>query len=413
MQRDLTDAWLRSLALPATGRVEVWDKRVRGLVLRITPNGTFTWSARARTTDGKRTRPKLGTWPAVGISEARRRALATVADIQRGGDPVADRRTLQVTRLARADLPTVASRLADWQAAKASAWSARYRSEVERVCNREIVPILGNRPLIETTRANWTDVITAVGRRAPGVGAMLYRTCAAFLNHAEAHGWIPLPLLPRKGASIIAPQVAARERTLTDAELRTIWLAADELKPKPRAFVHLLAMTAAREMEVADIATGELDLDAGLWSIPGARTKNGRGIVLPLHPMLVAELHAVWPEHGDRAGPAWKLLGGIAGSGLRGFSPLKRRVDALTGITAWRWHDLRRSARTGLTRMGVSRDHAEAVLNHVSGRSALERTYDRHNFADEVLAALSQWQAHVAALVIDAPKAEVVALRRA
>jgi integrase len=362
MQRDLTDAWLRTLAPPAAGRLEVWDKRVRGLVLRVTPNGTFTWSARARTANGKRTRPKLGTWPAVGISEARRRALATVADIQRGADPVADRRALQVTRLARADLPTVGSRLADWQSAKASAWSDRYRREVERLCNREVVPILGKRPLIETTRANWTDIITAVGRRAPGVSAMLYRTCAAFLSHAEAHGWIPLPLLPRKGASIIAPQVPARERILTDAELRCIWLAADKLRPKPRAFVHMLAMTSAREMDVADVATGELDLDAGLWSIPGTRTKNGRGIVLPLHPMLITELRAVWPEHGDRAGPAWKLLGGIAGSGLRGFAPLKRRVDMLTGLSDWRWHDLRRSARTGLTRLGVTREHAEAVL---------------------------------------------------
>ena len=53
MQRELTDAWLRTLAPPAVGRLEVWDKRVRGLVLRITPNGTFTWSARARTADRK------------------------------------------------------------------------------------------------------------------------------------------------------------------------------------------------------------------------------------------------------------------------------------------------------------------------------------------------------------------------
>ena len=102
------------------------------------------------------------------------------------------------------------------------------------------------------------------------------------------------------------------------------------------------------------------------------------------------------------------------GSGLRGFSPLKRRVDTLTGITAWRWHDLRKSTRTGLTRLGVSRDHAEAVLNHVSGRSALERTYDLHDYAPEVIAALARWQAHVAGLVTDAPMiGEVVALRRA
>ncbi|MBD0272617.1 MAG: hypothetical protein ICV73_11900 [Acetobacteraceae bacterium] len=53
-----------------------------------------------------------------------------------------------------------------------------------------------------------------------------------------------------------------------------------------------------------------------------------------------------------------------------------------------------------MTRIGVPRDHAEAAINHVSGRSALERTYDRHDYAAEVVAALTGWQAHVAELVV-------------
>jgi integrase len=280
------------------------------------------------------------------------------------------------------------------------------------VCTAEIVPPIGTRPLIETTRADWTGIIAAKHRRAPGVGSTLYRMCAAFLNHAEAHGWIAVPLLPRKGLAIIAPPVAARERTLADSELRAIWQAADQLQPKARAFVHLLAMTAAREMEVADIATGEIDLPSSTWSIPGSRTKNRRGIALPLHPLLLDDLRGVWPKHSIRAGIAWRLLGGIAGGGFRGFSKLKARVDKDSGVTDWRWHDLRRTARTGMTRLGVSRDHAEAALNHVSVRSALERTYDRHDFAPEVITALTLWQAHVAGLVNEAPKAGVVSLWR-
>lgn len=411
MRRELTDVWLRGVKPPVAGRLEIWDTRVSGLMLRVTPSGAATWSVRRRTDDGRRLRAPIGTWPAIGIREARQRALSTLADLQDGGDPVAQRRGLIAERKARAGLPTVADRLAEWREAKAPMWSDRYQREVLRLCHVEIIPALGRRGLVETTRLEWTDLIAATHRRAPGVGSMLYRTAAAFLNHAEAVGWIGVPMLPRKGLSIIAPSVAARERTLTDAELRTVWLAGNDLRPKGRAFVHLLGMTAAREMEVADIATGEIDLEAGMWSIPGSRTKNGRGIVLPLHPLLIADLRAVWPEHGNAAGPGWRLLGDIAGSGLRGFSKLKGRVDTLSGVTAWRWHDLRRSARTGMTRLGVSRDHAEAALNHVSGRSALERTYDRHDFAPEVIAALSRWQFHVAALVTGQPSADVVPLR--
>jgi integrase len=175
----------------------------------------------------------------------------------------------------------------------------------------------------------------------------------------------------------------------------------EELNPKPRAFVRLLILTAAREMEVADIATGEVALEAGRWTIPQGRTKNGTPHTVPLCPLALAELSAVWP--GDGKGPALRRrLLGATGGGLRGFSKLKARLDALSGVRGWRWHDLRRTARTGMTRLGVARDHAEAAINHVSGRSALERTYDRHDYAAEVVTALSTWQAHVAELVAPA-----------
>ena len=120
---------------------------------------------------------------------------------------------------------------------------------------------------------------------------------------------------------------------------------------------------------------------------------------VPLCPLALAELEAVWPARTRRAGRAASAAARRrAGGGLRGFSKLKARLDALSGVADWRWHDLRRTARTGMTRLGVPRDHAEAAINHVSGRSALERTYDRHDYAEETAVALSRWQAHVAAL---------------
>ena len=60
MKREINDAWLRTLEPPAAGRLEVRDARVPGLVLRMTPGGAASWSVRARTRDGKQTRPRLG-----------------------------------------------------------------------------------------------------------------------------------------------------------------------------------------------------------------------------------------------------------------------------------------------------------------------------------------------------------------
>ena len=162
-------------------------------------------------------------------------------------------------------------------------------------------------------------------------------------------------------------------------------------------------MTAAREMEVADIANSEIDL-----------SMRGYGPFQAAGPEIAAAsfcrcMRTWWPicaRYGWNSYPdagGRRLLGDIVGNGLRGFSKLKTKV-AETGRDGLALeHDLRRTARTGMARLGVSSSHAEAALNHVSGRSALERTYDRHDYSPEVIEALALWQAHVAKLVAQSP----------
>jgi integrase len=425
MPRDLTDAFLRALKPPAEGRIELADGRVRGLWFRLTAAGAGSWCVRTRTADGKQTRPALGTWPALGIAEARRAALDTLAKVQRGSDPIAAKRAARKARARELAEPTVADRLAEWQAVRATdprkPWSDAYTRTVAGLVRNDILPALGKRRLRDTTRPDWVGLIEAKRKAgAAAMAALLYRVVSSFLNHAEAAGWIAAPLLPRKGAATLAPPPAARARVLSDAELAEVWQAAGHEAPKVRAFIRLLILTAARESEVAGIEAGECDLAAGLWALQAARTKNGQGLTLPLGPLALAELRAVWPN--DEPDADCRLLGRFAGAPLSGFSKVKARLDAsiaaarkAAGIAEpmppWRWHDLRRTARTGMTRLGVSRDHAEASLNHLSFRSALERTYDRHDYREEILGALRVWQGHVAGLIGQA--APVVALAEA
>jgi len=159
-----------------------------------------------------------------------------------------------------------------------------------------------------------------------------------------------------------------------------------------------------------------VDLASGRWHLPAARTKNGRALTVPLGDLALAELRAVWPV--DDPPETHCLLGRFPSSPLSGFSKLKARIDARMAALAeraglpvpapWRFHDLRRTARSGMARLGVPNDHAEAALNHISGRPALARVYDRHDYQREAIAALTTWQAFVAGLVGDG--AEVVAL---
>ncbi|CAH0306366.1 hypothetical protein ROS9278_04744 [Roseomonas sp. CECT 9278] len=242
------------------------------------------------------------------------------------------------------------------------------------------------------------------------MAALLYRVISAFLNYAEAQGWIETSLLPRKGAAMLAPAPASRDRVLSDGELVEVWRAACEEDARARAFMMLLMLMlcGVRATEAAGIATDELDLDAGRWHLPAKRAKNKRGYTMPVPENigrllrgLVATQHFEHPHCilGARSGP------------FQAISKLKARIDARIAqehanrspmpkpMPPWRLHDLRRTARTGMTKLGVPREHAEMAINHISGRSSLERTYDRHDYAAEAIAALEAWQNHILRLV--------------
>lgn len=398
MPRELTEAFLRTLRPPVRGRLEIRDARLTRLVFRLTPTGAASWSLRTVTRAGRQTRVTLGTWPAIRLARARKIALETLAAIQQGADPVGERRAARATCTPAS--PTVSDRLAAWQAVNASRWSVRYANEVARLAAREIVPALGARPLAEVRRGEWVELVARkriLG--APGAAALLLRVISSFLGHAEAAGWIEASPLPRRARRLIAPPVPARERVLSDVELATVWRASASLAPKQRASVRLLILTGARTSEIGGATAAEIDRDAGVWRLPAARAKNRRSIALPLGPLAMAELEEVWPP--EPVAPGRYLFGSGDGAGpFAGWQRLKARLDALApDLAHWRLHDLRRTVRTGLTRLGIPREVAELALNHVSHQTPLERVYDRADRSEDVLAALAQWQSHVAKIV--------------
>ncbi|WP_337876883.1 integrase arm-type DNA-binding domain-containing protein [Elioraea sp.] len=418
-QRTLTDTFLRTLKPPATGRIELRDARVRGLVLRLTASGTATWSVRALARDGRHTRVSLGDYPALSLSDARKAALDAIASLQRGADPIADKRAARARRRAEAAEPTVAQRWQEWAevasrtALRGRGWSAAHAERVARTLRLVVGPALGKRPLRHTTREQWTRLVSDAHRtRGPAAAGNIARVVARFLTYAETSGWIDHSPLPRRAAAALAPPVASRERVLTDDEIARIWHAAGRLAPKPRAFVRLLILTAARRSEVADLALGEVDREAGLWTIPATRAKNRRPHAVPLGDLALAELRAVWPDDERDLAAEHRLLGRVRGSGLSGFSKIKAALDRASSVTGWRWHDLRRTARTGMARLGVSREAAEAALAHVAGRAGLIGVYDRHDYRAEALVALRTWQAYVAGLVAEAAPVVPLAARR-
>jgi integrase len=400
LRLEITDPLLRGLKPPPKGsRITLQDDRQPKLFLRVTSTGKCSWSVLGYLPNGRRVRPSLGEWPAISIAAARRSAEGTVGDLSRGISPTKVKQDARRQHEARKGEPTVADRLGQWLAVKAREWKPSTIDEHQWLCRRYIEPKLGKRLLIETTRRDWTDILADVRARAPGSASCLYGVISSFSNFCDAHAWIAAPLLPRRGKAMIAPDLPPRERVLTDAELVAVWRATEPASPRARAYVRLSILTGARQLEVADIAIGEIDRDAGRWTIPGSRTKNGQAYTVPLGPLALDTLAAVWPT--ASVAPSHRLLGQIAGNGFRNFSVFKRRIDVASGVTGWRFHDLRRSCRTGLSRLGVRPDIAELCLNHVTARGDLVRVYDRHDYGFEIIEALTKWQDHVAKLLRD------------
>jgi integrase len=148
----------------------------------------------------------------------------------------------------------------------------------------------------------------------------------------------------------------------------------------------------------------EVDLDHRVWTLPGVRTKNDRPHIVQLSDRAVAVIGAQ-----PRLGQVVFSRNGVTPIG--DFSSQKRKLDDLCGVSHWRLHDLRRSAVSGMARLGVAPHVADKILNHVAGTiSGVAAVYQRHEFMNERRDALERWGAYVESLLAEG---EVIELKAA
>jgi integrase len=193
----------------------------------------------------------------------------------------------------------------------------------------------------------------------------------------------------------------SRERSLSDSEVAKVWLTAPN--NDYGNIVRLLILTGCRREEIGNMAWSELDLDSRILTIPKERTKNGMEHIVPLADAAISILQGI-RRRGDR-----DYVFGIARGGFSGWSAAKCRLDEAVGFNDWHLHDLRRTVRTGLGKLGVQPHVAEAVLNHLPPK--LIRTYDRNTYAAEKRDALDKWATHLKTMVAQATGANVTPIK--
>ena len=206
-------------------------------------------------------------------------------------------------------------------------------------------------------------------------------------------------------AGIRPPAVErSRDRVLSDDELRDVWLATEKVGWPFGPLAKLLILTGQRLNEVSRMRWTEIDIDAHVWTIPRERTKNDIAHSVPLSSQSLAILRVLPVIPGD-IGLVFTTTGY---SSVGGFSRAKTRIDGAIArarpssepLQRWTFHDLRRTAASGMARLRIDIHVVEKVLNHSSGSFAgIVGVYQRHTFAEEKREALQAWGDFVEQLV--------------
>ena len=139
----------------------------------------------------------------------------------------------------------------------------------------------------------------------------------------------------------------------------------------------------------------EIDLEERVWTIPGSRTKNGKAHIVHLSEPSIQVI-----KSRPSTGPYVFANGAKP---FRNFAHEKLGLDKRSKVSGWRLHDLRRTAVSGMARLGVAPHVADKILNHTAGTiSGVAAVYQRHEFMAERKAALEAWASHVAEITSSA-----------
>ncbi len=194
---------------------------------------------------------------------------------------------------------------------------------------------------------------------------------------------------------------------LSDAEIAKLWPAFGELGYPFGDACKLLLLTGGRRAEIGGMKWSEIEGDK--WTLPGERTKNGNPHLVPLSSITREILDGL-----PRMDGLDLVFTGPGGKSISQWSRPKEKLDALSGVTGWRLHDLRRTLVTGMNEaLNIEPHVIEAVVNHQSGtaKAGVAGIYNRAQYIKQRRVALESWAKHVMGIVSGAAESNVVSLR--
>jgi integrase len=338
---------------------------------------------------GGHSRVKIGRYPIVALSDARKKALTLKADLTHVPGPniaLGEAVQLFLTTHCRNYRPSS-------------------RREAERLLRK--ISTLDKKKVSAVSTHDVQNIIDGI--KAPSEATHLFKMARTFFRFCFRRRFIENSPL----AGLTVPnKERARARVLSDAEVKSIWLACSQVDESPvqyelklpRAFaaiVKLLLLTAQRRGEIAALRTEFLcqspQDETTSITLPASLTKNGREHHFPVGPLAASVLKSV--RRTEPTAFLFPVRGG-SGTSFNGWSKSKQILDRVSGVSDWTLHDIRRTVATRMAELGVPPHVIERILNHVTGTlSPISLVYNRATFMKEMREAVNMWEARLAAII--------------
>jgi len=415
----LTDRTIRSLTPRATGQYERYDDVVPGLGLRVNRDSkSWVLFYRDRIPDGsggftsgkRRRRWTLGTYPALSLAEARKKAQRALHTLTTNGiDPAAGKSEARNTE-------SFGELAADYIERHAKPNKKSWKED-QRQLTADVLPHWASRPVKAITRKDVHALLDRITDRGKPV---TYNRVKALVSRIFKHGIDREWLDHNPAAGIPKKPERSRERVLTDEELTGLWEVLEAIRTGTRPTppissmlargLQLMLRTAQRGGEVFTMEWGDVDDASGWWTIPGTKTKNG---TMHRVPLTQAALALITEARTDGSGPDGLVFAGREGRTLEWQA--KKAVSKLrhAGLAGdYTRHDVRRTVATGLEELGFPTSTIAHVLNQQEGGPRATKIYARHDFDKEKIAALEAWGRHLDGLIHGLTSARVVPFRQ-
>lgn len=356
----------------------------KGFSIQVYPNGTKTFYLRY-SFEGKQKLLALGHYPHIPISEARKKYNEAMTQVLSGIDP-ATPPPIPIPLPTEKSVADACNDYIEWsQKHHAASWAYI----VEKALKKHIIPVIGGLPINAIGRKDAIKLIADI--EGSGAARTTYKIVRGVFQNAVDLEYIMASPFTQLARPIPSIGQSERNRVLTPSELKILWpfLLQGYGTEEVRNAIRMVLITAQRPGEVIGMRTDEIEEDWDgdkWWTIPGDRTKNGNTHMVYLSPMALELV-------GNKKGYVFALDGGAEPLERAAMSHLVAKKtlgkEPYYGLPRWTPHDLRRTARTNFSRMGVPLPVAEAILNHA--KEGMVKVYDLHEYKDEKKKAMLMW----------------------